>query len=94
MANWLLEWLIGGTQVWDLSAPPQMNPLRSFEEHSHEVYAVAWNQTRRDCFLSASWDDTIKLWNLDSRVSLRTFVEHSYCIYAVTWWVHICNTFA
>mmetsp|Transcript_12072 Transcript_12072/g.20425 ORF Transcript_12072/g.20425 Transcript_12072/m.20425 type:complete len:316 (-) Transcript_12072:280-1227(-) len=75
----------GSIKVWDLSAPPQMNPLRSFEEHSHEVYAVAWNQTRRDCFLSASWDDTIKLWNLDSRVSLRTFAEHSYCIYAVTW---------
>lgn len=24
-------------QVWDLSAPPAANPLRSFEEHTHEV---------------------------------------------------------
>ena len=49
-------------QVWDLSAPPQANPLRSLEEHRHEVYSVAWNVVRRDCFLSASWDDTVKLW--------------------------------
>merc|ERR1719443_749152 len=57
----------GSVKVWDLQAPPQMNPLRSFEEHSHEVYCVDWNLARRDCFLSASWDDTIKLWDLQHR---------------------------
>lgn len=31
-------------QVWDLSAPPAANPLRSFEEHTHEVYSLHWNQ--------------------------------------------------
>mmetsp|Transcript_26304 Transcript_26304/g.36345 ORF Transcript_26304/g.36345 Transcript_26304/m.36345 type:complete len:318 (+) Transcript_26304:1-954(+) len=75
----------GSIKVWDLSQAPQMNPLRSFEEHSHEVYAVAWNLVQRDCFLSASWDDSIKLWNLQSNHSLRTFAEHTYCIYAVSW---------
>jgi WD40 repeat protein len=54
--------LLPFTQVWDLSAPPQANPLRSLEEHRHEVYSVSWNVVRRDCFLSASWDDTVKLW--------------------------------
>ena len=73
------------SQVWDLSAPGAMNPLRSLEEHSHEVYSVEWNPSRRDCFLSASWDDTIKLWNLDAPGSLRTFAEHTYCIYTVSW---------
>jgi len=34
----------GSIKVWDVAAPPQMNPLRSFEEHTHEVYAVHWNQ--------------------------------------------------
>lgn len=55
----------GSVKVWDVAGPPQMNPLRSFEEHTHEVYAVHWNQVRRDCFLSASWDDTVKLWSLN-----------------------------
>lgn len=27
----------GSIKVWDVSAPPQANPLRSFEEHKHEV---------------------------------------------------------
>ena len=27
----------GSIKIWDLSAPPQANPLRSFEEHTREV---------------------------------------------------------
>lgn len=55
----------GSVKVWDVTAPAHANPLRSFEEHTHEVYAVHWNQVRRDVFLSASWDDTVKLWSLE-----------------------------
>ena len=75
----------GSVKVWDLQAPPQMNPLRSFKEHSHEVYCVDWNLARRDCFLSASWDDTIKLWDLQHPGSVRTFAEHTYCVYQTAW---------
>jgi hypothetical protein len=38
--------VFAGEQVWDLSAPVAMNPLRSLEEHSHEVYSLEWNPTR------------------------------------------------
>jgi peroxin-7 len=75
----------GSIKVWDLAAPPQANPLRSLEEHRHEVYSLHWNVVRRDCFLSGSWDDTIKLWNLNHPSSLRTFTEHTYCVYAAQW---------
>ena len=76
----------GSVKVWDVAAPPTANPLRSLEEHTHEVYAVHWNQVRKDCFLSASWDDTVKLWSLAGPpASLRTFAEHSYCVYAAVW---------
>ena len=73
--------------MWDLAAPPQVNPLRSFEEHKREVYCVAWNGAgKRDLLLSASWDDTIKLWAPGERPhALRTFAEHAYCVYAATW---------
>ena len=73
----------GSVKVYDISAPPQMNPLRSLEEHTHEAYSVHWNQVRRDVFLSASWDDTVKLWTLNGPPnSIRTFAEHAYCVYA------------
>ena len=45
---------------------PRANPLRSLHEHAHEVYATSWNLAgARDTFLTASWDDTIKLWSID-----------------------------
>ena len=75
----------GSVKVWDLQAPPDLNPIRSFEEHGHEVYCVSWNLVRRDCFLSASWDDTIKLWDLRHPGSVRTFAEHTYCVYSAAW---------
>jgi peroxin-7 len=81
-------------QVWDLSAPPGANPLRSLEEHTHEVYCVAWNLARRDTFLSASWDDTAKLWSLGAPRALRTFAEHGYCVYAAAWNPTAADVFA
>ena len=76
--------------MWDLSAPPGANPLRSLAAHSHEVYCVAWRLGGgRDAFLSASWDDTAKLWSLGGpgggALPLRTFAEHGYCVYAAAW---------
>ena len=77
----------GSIKVWDLSAPPGANPLRSLEEHTHEVYCVAWQLGgRRDALLSASWDDSAKLWSLAAGPrAIRTFAEHSYCVYAAAW---------
>jgi peroxin-7 len=85
----------GSVKVWDVAGPPNMNPLRSFEEHTHEVYAVHWNQVRRDVFLSASWDDTVKLWTLNGPPgSVRTFAEHAYCVYASVWSPQHADIFA
>lgn len=85
----------GSVKVYDISAPPQMNPLRSLEEHTHEAYSVHWNQVRRDVFLSASWDDTVKLWTLNGPPnSIRTFAEHAYCVYAAVWSPQHADVFA
>ncbi|CAI5475013.1 unnamed protein product [Closterium sp. Yama58-4] len=75
----------GSVKIWDLALPPASNPIRSFEEHIREVQSVDWNVVRRDSFLSSSWDDTIKLWALESGQSLRTFREHTYCVYSAVW---------
>jgi len=75
----------GTLRAWDISAPPQANPIRSYAEHTHEVHSVTWNPLRRDCFVSTSWDDTAKVWSPDAPVSIRTFREHSYCVYTAAW---------
>ncbi|KAK1273504.1 Peroxisome biogenesis protein 7 [Acorus gramineus] len=75
----------GSVKLWDTSLPPHQNPIRSLHEHSREVHSVDWNPTRRDSFITASWDDSIKLWSPDRPSSVRTFHEHSYCVYSANW---------
>ena len=50
-----------------------------------QVYSVNWNMRQRNLFLTGSWDDSIKLWDLNHPASLQTFREHTYCIYAAIW---------
>ena len=69
----------GSIKIWNVSLPPHMNPLRSFHDHKHEVYSVACNfNQNRSLFLSASWDDTIKLWDTEQKMpgSISTYHEH------------------
>lgn len=75
----------GSVKLYDLSLPPTNNPIRSFKEHIREVQAVDYNTVRKDSFLSASWDDTVKLWTVDRNASVRTFNEHAYCVYSAAW---------
>ncbi|KAK9866651.1 hypothetical protein WJX84_002150 [Apatococcus fuscideae] len=75
----------GSIKVWDVAAPPDVNPLRSLEEHTREVHSLSWNLTQRTLFLSGSWDDSIKLWDVNRPTSLSTFVDHTYCVYGAVW---------
>lgn len=84
----------GSLKLYDLSLPPQQNPSRSLLEHTREVHSVDWNPTRRDSFISGSWDDTIKLWTVDRPTSVRTFKEHAYCVYSAAWNPRHADVFA
>ena len=50
-----------------------------------QVYSVNLNLVQRNLFLSGSWDDSIKLWDIQHPTSLQTFKEHTYCVYAAIW---------
>ncbi len=52
-----------------------------------QVYSVNWNMSQRNLFLTGSWDDSIKLWDMQHPASLQTFKDHTYCIYAAIWYV-------
>jgi peroxin-7 len=57
----------GSIKMFDIYRPGR--PIREWREHQREVYGVDWNLVTKNSFLSASWDDTIKLW-VPERVSL------------------------
>ncbi len=70
--------------------PTQNGPVN---RHGPQVYCLSWNVVRRNVFLSGSWDDTIKLWDLARPASLATFKEHTYCVYAANWRAfHHCSS--
>jgi len=82
----------GSIKVFDTtqSQSGEGAPVMNFAEHSKEVYCVDYNTVNKDCFVSGSWDNTIKLWNLSSGAgsgqssgsSIETFDEHRYCVYS------------
>lgn len=84
----------GSLKIYDLSLPPASNPIRSLHEHARECHGVDFNSVRKDSFLSASWDDTVKLWTVDRPASVRTFKEHAYCVYSAAWNPRHADVFA
>ena len=86
-------------RAWDASVEQQRRSITSCDptapqacslscpEALRQVYSLSWNTVNKGLFLSGSWDDSIKLWDLAHPVSLRTFQEHTYCVYGATWWV-------
>ncbi|XP_050148848.1 peroxisome biogenesis protein 7-like [Malus sylvestris] len=84
----------GSVKIYDTALPPASNPLRSLHEHTREVSSADYNPTRRDSFLTSSWDDTVKLWTVDRPASVRTFKEHAYCVYSAVWNPRHADVFA
>ncbi|KAF3631717.1 Peroxisome biogenesis protein 7 [Capsicum annuum] len=84
----------GSLKLYDLSLPSTNNPISSFKEHTREVHSVDYNTVRKDSLLSASWDDTVKLWTVDRNASVRTFKEHTYCVYSAAWNLRHADIFA
>ena len=55
------------------------------------MHSLSWNLGQRTLFLSGSWDDSIKLWDVNRPTSLNTFLAHTYCVYGVVWCVYMCG---
>jgi WD40 repeat protein len=66
-------------------APPVGPMIRTFQGHANWVRAVALTPDGR-CAISASWDGTLRLWDLESAQSIQTFEGHTdyVCAVAVT----------
>ncbi|KAH3759257.1 peroxisomal targeting signal 2 receptor [Pelomyxa schiedti] len=82
----------GSVKLWDIKI--QARPIRSYHEHSREVVGVHWNLVEKSTFLSASWDDTVKLWTPERQQSICTFREHHNCVYGAVWSPYHPTTFA
>uniref|UniRef100_A0A3B4ZGV8 Peroxin-7 n=1 Tax=Stegastes partitus TaxID=144197 RepID=A0A3B4ZGV8_9TELE len=83
----------GSLQLWDTAN--QSAPLRVVKEHTQEVYAVDWSQTRgENLIVSGSWDHTAKVWDPTLSRSLTTLRGHEGVVYSTIWSPHIPGCFA
>lgn len=62
----------GFLQIWNLDVIHQ--PISAFPGHSQEVSCVDW---QKYSLLSASWDRSIKIWDVNQHTCLITLLGHS-----------------
>ena len=51
-------WLVGSA---GRSTDKQGLPVRSWHEHQAEIMSVEWSNLQKDTFVTASWDQTVKV---------------------------------
>lgn len=56
-------------------------PLRSWREHSKEVFSVCCNIHDKTTLATASWDGTVRLWHPERSQSLQTLPQGPGCVY-------------
>ena len=71
----------GKLRLWDFMHP---QPLIQYAEHQGEVFSCDWNHINKRQFLSASYDRSIKLWDVDSFASIATYM-HAFVAYSAQW---------
>lgn len=66
----------GSIKLWDITRPGR--PIKSWTEHTREVYSVDWNLVSKNTFVSGSWDHAIKLW-APERVRVLSLATNNKC---------------
>ncbi|KAG1881092.1 WD40-repeat-containing domain protein [Suillus subluteus] len=69
----------GTLKLWDVLLNDF--PIRSWHEHSREVFSVDWSNIKKDTFVSSSWDGNVKLWTPEVPRSVTTLHAHLSCVY-------------
>jgi transducin (beta)-like 1 len=77
-------------KVWD-TVSDSPDPYRDFKNHAQEIYTVKWsptgpgskNPTKLPLLATASFDGSIRLWNIYDGTCYRYFNQHRDSVYSV-----------
>jgi len=73
----------GTLKLFDWTQPA--GPIMSLDGHTAEVYGVDWNLNEKQLVSSASWDHTVRVWDVDRGLCTQTFLAHKGIAYAAIW---------
>ncbi|MEP7287301.1 MAG: WD40 repeat domain-containing protein [Chloroflexota bacterium] len=72
-------------QIWDTTTNnPSKQLVKTLEGHSGGVVTVAWKPASK-ILASSSQDTTIRIWDIETGLTLYTLTEHKYPIASVKW---------
>ncbi|KAK9462909.1 WD40-repeat-containing domain protein [Lipomyces oligophaga] len=66
-------------------------PIRSWREHTREVFSSNWNLVEKSTFCTSSWDGLVKIWSpvrTSSLITLRPYDAPLSCTYAALFSPH------
>jgi len=77
-------------KVWDMSSNSQ--PLHDFKSHKQEIYTVKWsptgpgsrNPTKPSMLATASFDGSVRLWNIQNGSCITVLSRHRDSVYSVS----------
>ncbi|KAK9446627.1 WD40-repeat-containing domain protein [Limtongia smithiae] len=76
----------GSVKLFDITVNDY--PIRSWKEHTREVFSANWNLVDKTTFCTSSWDGTIKIWSPARPKSLLTLQPRNAspsCTYAAAY---------
>ena len=60
-------------------------PVAALIGHSAETYSINWNLFNRDRLCSASWDKSVRIWDIVSSQCISTLTHHAGIAYEAKW---------
>lgn len=77
-------------KVWDVTSD-STGPLQDFKSHRQEIYTVKWSPTgpgsqnphKQRILATASFDGSVRLWNVEDGSCIRVFSRHRDSVYSV-----------
>ncbi|KAJ1635765.1 WD40-repeat-containing domain protein [Pavlovales sp. CCMP2436] len=75
----------GAVQLWDVRAKPSEAAAAKLLSHSTWVSALAFSETSEFLLLSASHDQTVKMWDIRGKLPLHSLDVHTDKVLAACW---------